>query len=173
MNIINFREFIYNQHNVVCNQKYNSTLPYSFHLSMVEAQYEKFNYLLEKQERVIAIKGCIAHDVIEDARLTYNDLLNNAASREVADIVILCTEFSRGKSREERKPKEFYKELATNKVAVFVKLCDIIANSLFSLMSNSSIFEKYKKEYETKVKPLLYIEQYKDMFDYLDKIYNL
>ena len=61
----------------------------------------------------------------------------------------------------------------TNEEAVFVKLCDIMANSLFSALSNSTMFNKYKTEYIQKVKPMLYCEQYDRMFRYLDKIYEL
>lgn len=42
-----FRKFIYNEHDVVCNQKYADKYPYSMHLSFVEAQGEKFIHLLD------------------------------------------------------------------------------------------------------------------------------
>ena len=35
------------------------------------------------------------------------------------------------------------------------------------------MFGKYKVEYNDKVKKHLYNEKYKDMFDYLDKIFEL
>lgn len=168
-----FREFIYHQHDVVCNQKYSGILPYSFHLQMVEAQYNKFEFLLtNKSDKDDALMGCIAHDSIEDARLTFNEIIKKS-NKSVGDIVILCTEFSRGKTRDERKPVTFYAELDSDKIAVFVKLCDIIANSLYSCISNSSMFTKYKDEYEKKVRPLLFTEEYEPMFEYLDRIYSL
>ncbi len=44
--IENLRNIIYNQHDVICNQKYGDNLPYSFHLRCVEAQAIKFMHLI-------------------------------------------------------------------------------------------------------------------------------
>jgi hypothetical protein len=35
------------------------------------------------------------------------------------------------------------------------------------------MFEKYKSEYKEKVRKYLFSEKYKDMFTYLDKLYEL
>ncbi|MEI2419890.1 hypothetical protein V6O07_06430, partial [Arthrospira platensis SPKY2] len=116
--------------------------------------------------------GIWGHDSIEDARLTYNDV-KEKFGEIAADIVYLCTEF-KGKTRAERKPTEFYLQLRENDLATFVKLCDIMANTKFSLLTNSSMFNKYKAEYFEKVKPLLYMnDQYEDMWLELDKLYNI
>ncbi len=37
-----FREWVINQHDVVCNQKYDGNQPYSNHLKFVEAQAKKY-----------------------------------------------------------------------------------------------------------------------------------
>lgn len=174
------KEFFTHLHDIEVNQKYAETLPYSFHLEMVYNQCTRFKHLLDPTQKKkewfekvpldieISIWG---HDSIEDARLSYNDILNRFGEK-VAEIIYLCTE-NKGRTRDERKPKEFYLELAQNKDAVFVKLCDIIANSLFSLSQNSSMFKKYASEYKDKVRPYLYTEQYKEMFDFLEAIYKL
>lgn len=173
MNIAQAKQFFYKLHDVDCNQKYNSTLPYSFHLDMVEQQAEKFNRHIPCDNPyysniIIAIYG---HDSIEDCRLTYSDI-KSMFNEDIAEIIYLCTE-NKGKTRSERKDENWYKELATNGDAVFVKLCDIIANVKFSLLSNSSMFGKYKLEYEEKVKPFLYREDLKDMFDYLESLFTI
>lgn len=165
------RRYFFNLHDVTVNQKYADTLPYSFHLSMVESQGRKFFYLLDKESEITRnhiIAGLFGHDSIEDARLTYSNV-KDEFGEDVADIIYLCTEM-KGKRRKERKPVGFYKELSTNKHAVFVKLCDLIANVKFSLLSNSSMFKKYKQEYST-FKEHCYVEEYKDMFDYVEKIF--
>lgn len=94
-------------------------------------------------------------------------------AERIAEIVILCTEFSRGKTRVERKPEEFYIALQGDKLAAFVKLCDIIANSLFSCLSNSSMFEKYKKEFSKLEQHIAVHIELLPMLVYLGNIYKL
>lgn len=176
-----FAQACYHQHDVECNQKYNDYLPYSFHLKMVEAQCDKFAHLLKIEESPIAKAGCGSHDTIEDARMNFNGIvdlaiLHGATKNEairIAEIVILCTEFSRGKTRAERKPDEFYIALQSDKLAAFVKLCDIIANSLFSCLSNSSMFEKYRKEFPKLLEKLSVHTDLLPMLKYLEDIYCL
>lgn len=177
MTLHDAKQFCYDQHDKVCNQKYDETLPYSYHLKLVEKQAFKFLHLISYCDRDLVLCAVYFHDAIEDARLTYNDIKNMfilkaGASKEIAEIVYLCTDY-KGRTRDERKPKELYEELSKNKLAVFVKLCDIIANTKYSLLQNSSMFSKYKKEYYEKTKPYLYLEEYKDMFNYLEKLYEI
>lgn len=167
--ITDYRKFFTDLHDIKNNQKYNGNLPYSFHLDMVESQGFKFEHLLLPCDIPYAFVGIWGHDSIEDARMTYNDLKDNFGE-EIAEIIYLCTEF-KGRNRAERKPLKFYDELRVNKLAIFVKLCDIIANTKFSLLTNSSMFKKYKEEYADKVRPYLYCDEYKEMFDYLDQLY--
>jgi (p)ppGpp synthase/HD superfamily hydrolase len=167
------RDYFYHLHDVECNQKYADNLPYSFHLDLVAKQAEKFSYYIPSDDPYhsalwIAIYG---HDSIEDARVSYNEI-KKLFGELSAEIIFLCTEY-KGRSRAERKPDQFYNELKENDLAVFVKLCDIIANSKFSLLTNSTMFEKYKSEYKEKVRKYLFSEKYKDMFTYLDKLYEL
>lgn len=167
------KQYFYNLHDVECNQKYNKTLPYSFHLEMVEKQAMKFQHLIHTKDPYnsatwVAIYG---HDSIEDARLTYNDI-KTMYGELAAEVIYLCTE-NKGRTRADRKDDSWYKELATNDMAVFVKLCDIIANVKFSLLTNSSMYEKYRSEYNLKVREHLYCLQYKQMFTYLDKLFEL
>jgi hypothetical protein len=165
------------QHDVVCNQKYADEYPYSFHLAMVLAKCHDFQHLVLDTERPIVQMGCAAHDLIEDARMSYNDVMvlvgstGNFHAQEVAEIVFLCTEM-RGRTRAERKPEQFYTELRENRLAVFVKLCDIIANSMFSAATGSRMLKRYKEEYP-KINALLFMPEYEPMFKYLETIYKL
>lgn len=172
-----FIEFCKHQHDVVCNQKYAEIFPYSFHLEIVRDQARKFMHLIAEENYRTIDMACAAHDLIEDARLSYNDIKELASlgdlreGQDIAEIVFLCTEM-RGRTRAERKPEQFYLELRENKLAVFVKLCDIIANSLFSATTHSSMLKRYKQEYP-KIKDLIFIPEYADMFKYLESIYEL
>ena len=187
-----FREFIYNQHDNICNQKYADKYPYSMHLSFVEAQGRKFIHLLDsktisnrhnnlssKDKRLLnlILMALISHDCLEDARMTYNNLVetidtldfnNRLAAQMVADIVYCVTD-EKGKSRKERKNDKYYSELKENQYAVFVKLADLAANTLFSKLSGSSMYEKYKKEFPF-FKEKVYIEEYKEFFDYVENL---
>lgn len=163
----NILEKVYYIHDIECNQKYSGTLPYSFHLKSVVNQCEKYsnllkvNYtaspeailfdLLDKREVIKLAAG--GHDLIEDARMTLNDV-KNLLGVKAAEIVYCCTE-EKGKNREERHSDKFFSELKLNRDAVFVKLCDICANVLFSILTNSSMYNKYQKEF-----PKLYSELY-------------
>lgn len=167
------KQYFSHLHDVEVNQKYAKTLPYSFHLDLVANQASRFSHHIPSDYPYYsAVWAAIyGHDSIEDARLTYNDV-KEMFGEIAANIIYLCTE-DKGRNRSERKSERWYQELRTNDLAVFVKLCDIIANSLFSLSTGSSMFKKYKSEYIQKVKPHLYCEEYKDMFGFLDKIYEL
>lgn len=175
------KAFFFDLHDNKVNQKYNKTLPYSFHLEMVYLQGEKFKHLITNRNELLnsfsfesiwysVVVGLYGHDAIEDARLTYNDLKERFGT-ESAEIIYLCTE-EKGRNRSERHSEKYYVELSQNNLAVFVKLCDLIANVKFSFLTNSSMFEKYKSEYP-KVKHFLYKEEYKEMFDYLEKIFGI
>jgi len=177
-------DYFYNLHDIECNQKYNDRLSYSFHLEMVVKMAQKFKACLpdryEKSypnnstsDRTIwdeIITGCLGHDSIEDARVTYNDLEEKFGTI-AAEIIYCCTEV-RGHNRDERHSKEYYEYLAKNDLAIYVKLCDICANVTFSLLSNSKMFLKHKEEHE-KTGLYLYREEYKPIFDYLDTIFTL
>ena len=184
-----FREFIYEQHNIECNQKYDE-FPYSHHLDSVETIGNIYMHLIPddliEQEYVhhhrnaslrdVVRYGLISHDSIEDARLTYNDIFtvahkylkNRKAAGMVADIVYCVTD-EKGKNRKERKNDKYYRELKANKLAIFVKLCDIAANTTFSKTSGSSMYKKYKSEFPS-LKEKLYLEEYKELFNHIENI---
>lgn len=164
-----FIHFCINQHDVVCNQKYNG-LPYSFHLNCVHDQFTVFKCLLNPEDQDIAEQVCFGHDLIEDARVTYNDILQ-ISSFEVAEAIYACTE-EKGRNRLARHSSAYYDGLAGNRIGLFVKLCDIMANVTFSVLTASTMYNKYKLEYE-RVRRELYFERYEPMFVYLDKLFSL
>lgn len=182
-------EIIYHQHDVICGQEYGNGLPYSFHLDCVRIQGNKFQHLIKgvcenkdnyksvdvHYKKIVEI-AMICHDSIEDARLTYNDVVktvntylgNYKASEMVADIVYCVTD-EKGKNRAERKNEKYYKELSENKLAVFVKLADLSANTIYSKLTGSSMYEKYKLEFP-KFKEKVYVEEYEEFFNYVENL---
>jgi hypothetical protein len=178
------REYIYNRADVYCNQKYADILPYSFHLDCVEKQGMKFIHLIPTKERDLVIAGLMNHEDLEDFRMTWNDVRNicnefyDVDSRSVSYIedfgervadIVYCVTDEKGKTRAERKSNKYYKELSENKFAVFVKLADISANTLFSKLTGSSMYKKYKSEF-AHFKEKCYVEEYKEFFDYLENL---
>jgi hypothetical protein len=168
------KEYIFDRHDNYCNQKYGDNLPYSFHLNCVVSQGRKFEHLVEKYWDDCVYPALLSHDALEDARLTYNDLIDilkrykYSYSETITDIVYCITD-EKGRNRTERKNDKYYKELSENKFAVFVKLADLSANTLYSKLTGSSMYQKYKKEFP-KFKEKVYIEEYKEFFDYLESL---
>lgn len=127
------------------NHLYDDYLPYEFHLRMVVSVCEEFSYLLGndefKQNCFLAAWG---HDLIEDTRVTYNDV-KKVLGEKVADIIYAVTN-EKGKNRKERANDKYYEGILNIPGAVFVKLCDRIANVRYSKMVKSSMFDLYKRE---------------------------
>ncbi len=185
-----WQEWCFHQHNTVCNQNYGGNSPYSFHLECTLKQCEKFEHLLpvsiftDEEDlgsvptsfRTIIKCAVLGHDLLEDCRVSYNDLISNfntfaenyKASVLLADI-IYCVTDEKGRNRKERKNEKYYTELKENDFAIFVKLCDIAANTLYSKLTNNSMYNKYKKEFP-KIKEKLFIKEYEELFNYIENI---
>lgn len=176
-----FRDWCIHQHDVECKQKYAKVLPYSRHLHYVDEEARKFMHFIPGDKVFLVRAACYGHDLIEDARITYNDIIEVArkkgvspkSAEELAEIIFLCTEM-RGRNRAERKNDVFYQQLAQNELAVFVKLCDIIANLKYSILENSSMYDDYLAEWP-KVKEALkgHLTTYHNMFVHIDKLLSL
>ena len=170
-----FKEYIFDRHDNYCNQKYGENIPYSFHLNCVVGQGRKFEHLIEDEWDAYIYPALLSHDTLEgDARMTYNDLVNvlkryqYTDTEKVADIVYCVTD-EKGKNRAERKNEKYYKELKENKLAIFVKLADLAANTLYSKLTASPMYNKYKEEFPH-FKEKVYLEEYKEFFDYVESI---
>lgn len=167
-----FIDYCYHQHDVICNQKYGGGkgLPFSYHLKMVMANVNRFEHLLPPKGILVARMIAAGHDLIEDARVSYNEIVS-MAGKEVAEGIFLCTEM-RGRTRTERKSDQFYEEMKVNDLAVYVKLCDIAANTMHSVAERSSMLKNAKAEWP-KIKEHLYREDYRPIFEYIELLHNL
>lgn len=145
------------------NHMYDTYLPYEFHLRMVVNVYQRFKDILPSNieygtgDRVInpvaqlsvshvIHLACYGHDLIEDTRVSYNDV-KKVLGEGAADIIYAVTN-EKGKNRKERANDKYYEGIRNTDGAVFVKLCDRIANVQYSKMTGSRMFEMYKKENE-------------------------
>jgi (p)ppGpp synthase/HD superfamily hydrolase len=135
---------------IICGKLHADTnhtyddMPYIYHLDMVVSMGEKFIHLIPEQDREIVLTACAGHDLIEDARLTYNDV-NKLFGERVAVIVYALTN-EKGKNRAERANDKYYEGIRTTEYAPFVKLCDRLANASHSKMKKSRMVDMYRKE---------------------------
>lgn len=129
------------------NQKYDEHLPYGYHLNMVaDAAMRWGNSVVNDESDILPlIFGAYFHDGIEDARLSYNDVVREASgfmnpdqALTAAEIVYALTN-EKGRTRSERASDRYYEGIRSTPFAPFVKLCDRYANTLHShsdLLSN-------------------------------------
>jgi len=157
------KSWILDQHRNT-NHLYDNYLPYEFHLRMVVNVFNRFAHLLDDEKdyftdstsiidesgqmkitlRNASEVACWGHDLIEYTRVTYNDV-KDALGQEAVEIIYAVTN-EKGKTRKERANSKYYSGIRETKGAVFVKLCDRIANVEYSKMTGSRMFEMYKKE---------------------------
>ena len=132
------------------NHWYDEYLPYEFHLRMVAQAAKDFMNLIpdsndgESTFRDNVMMAAYGHDLIEDTRVSYNDVKEVLGVR-AADIIYAVSN-EKGKNRKERANDKYYEGIRNTPGAVFVKLADRIANVQYSKMTKSRMFEMYKKE---------------------------
>ena len=177
------------------NHMYDKYLPYSFHLRMVDRTAQQFEHLLDDSKdmqtgasravldgsrigfvslRMACRTASWAHDTIEDTRASYNDVVNHLG-KDAADIVYAVTN-EKGKNRAERANDKYYAGIVATPGAVFVKLCDRIANVQYGKMTGSGMYDKYKKENDNFIIKLGYDDtnthEYFEMFVYLVNLFK-
>lgn len=143
MNIVQKAE----QYAIKCHGETNhfyDNKPYDFHLSMVYNFALKYSYLVPVEQRNNFLAAAWTHDVIEDCRQTYNDVLK-ATNKEVADLTYALTN-EKGKNRKERANGKYYKEIKNTPNAVLLKVCDRLANFTYSIESESRMAKLYANE---------------------------
>lgn len=140
------------------NQTYGDSLPYGYHLDMVVRGIREFGHLVcAREEDVVPLFfGGYYHDSIEDARLSYNDVVKVARNFMTEEQTFLAVEIvyaltnDKGRNRAERAGEKYYQGIRTTPYAPFVKLCDRLANITFSCSgtdaNNIHMREVYKNE---------------------------
>ena len=136
-------DWIFEQHRLT-NHYYDKYLPYEFHLNMVAKVCEDFSYLISHSQRETVKLAAYGHDLIEDTRTSYNDV-KEVLGEEVANIIYAVSN-EKGKNRKERANDAYYKGIRAIPFAVYVKLCDRIANIQYSKLTKSRMFEMYRDE---------------------------
>lgn len=161
------REYAIQKHKSV-NHKYDHH-EYAYHLNMVYEAAQKFIHLIEKEEQENVLAACWVHDIIEDARETYNDV-KKETNETIAELAYALTN-EKGRTRKERANDKYYKGIRDTKNASFIKFCDRIANVTYSKKTNSRMFDLYKKENENFVSKI-YVPECEELATYLTSIFE-
>lgn len=141
-------------HDIDCNQKYGEDKPYSFHLNMVAEYAMKWGHMICEYEYHIIpiIFGAYFHDAIEDARVTYNDMMKIAEKYMTHYQAVIAVEIvyaltdEKGRCRAERGSEKHYEDIRNTMYAPFVKFCDRYANYHYSCEVGSRMAKVYEKE---------------------------
>lgn len=118
--------------------------PYARHLRDVRNVALRHIDVVPENERGAVIMACDAHDTIEDCAVTYNDVVAEIGER-AADIVYAVSN-ELGKTRKERAERT-YPKIRADSLAVFVKLCDRIANTSHARENGTRLFSIYRSEW--------------------------
>lgn len=141
------------------NQTYGDELPYGYHLDMVVKGIREFGYEVCACEHDVLplFFGGYYHDSIEDARLTYNDVMHIAHKYLDAEQALMATEIvyaltnDKGRTRAERAGDKYYKGIRETPYAPFVKLCDRLANITYSCAGTNPHNKRMKEVYKSEV----------------------
>ena len=141
------------------NQTYGDSLPYGYHLDMVVNGIRDFGHLVcACEDDVLPLFfGGYYHDSIEDARLTYNDVMKTARHFLKEEQAFLATEIAyaltndKGRTRTERAGDKYYQGIRQTPYAPFVKLCDRLANITYSCAGVDGSDPRMKKVYKSEM----------------------
>ena len=121
----------------------------------------------------LTIGGAFCHDLMEDAKQTYNDI-SKVAGKEIADIALNVTDVP----AENRLMKHLLTmgKTVRDYRAIILKIADMYCNAAYSKESGSGMYKKYVAEY-TYRKPIfqMALAWYVDNLNQveLQKIWNL
>lgn len=155
------------------NCKYDGK-SYIVHSDMVGDFVEKFKavFKLDDDFRVTKIAS-IFHDCIEDAKKTFNDIAK-VSNVDVARVVLNVTDVP----AEDRFTRHMLTmpKTVTDYRAIILKLADIAANTKYSFLSGSGMYNKYVSEWPYRKAIFRFaLNRYKEFLNMeeVDKIFEL
>lgn len=145
------------------NQLYDDK-PYIYHLKSVVDFTLKYLPSECEADALPVMFGAFFHDSIEDARLTYNDVMRIAKTFMSEEQAVMATEIvyaltnEKGRNRHERANDKYYEGIRATKYAPLVKAADRLANYTYAKSAHSKMEKCYKGEMEEFVKKALTAE---------------
>lgn len=156
------------------NQKYDGILPYGYHLKLTASYVSRYGYLVATDETDVLILYAAAflHDAIEDARMSYHDIVRfigefhvegihlaagcrHEIERQVPEIVYALSN-EKGRNREQRANETYYRGIRETPFATFIKMCDRLANIQYAtqFVFTNRMFDVYKHEHHLFVRSI-------------------
>jgi (p)ppGpp synthase/HD superfamily hydrolase len=132
------------EHNGANNYYYS--VPYETHLTMVTDYAYKYLYLLDSRHHDNVLAACWCHDLLGSTRVKYSDI-ERLLNFETAEIVRCVTSDPRGRTRKERLNNGILKEIQSSKEATFVKVCERIANTVYTRVKKKEVYDVFRNEY--------------------------
>ena len=137
------------------NHAYDRIRPYGFHLDMVVNWVRSYveEVCKDEQDLLPIYFAAFYHDSIEDARLSYNDVMKTASQWMDKEQAFLATEIvyaltnEKGRNRAERANEKFYEGIRAVPYAPFVKLADRLANTLYAFSKGTADSLRMSKVY--------------------------
>jgi hypothetical protein len=128
------------------NHAYDRIRPYGFHLDMVVNWVRKYieEVCVSEQDILPIYFAAFYHDSIEDARLSYNDVMKIAKELMDEEQAYLATEIvyaltnEKGRNRAERANEKYYAGIREIPYAPFVKLADRLANTSYAFSKGTA-----------------------------------
>ena len=151
------------------NQQYDNpkNIPYTVHLYMVVTTIIKYLYLIPQENHEDVIMSGWLHDVREDQGASFNDVKDIIGVR-AAEIVYRLTN-NDGHNRKEKAIATYGPKTSTDRLAVFCKLADRLANVEYGTIFGGSMLFAQKKEFAYMVQILFVPGEYDDMWNDLAK----
>ena len=145
------------------NHAYDRIRPYGFHLDMVVNWVRKYiGEVCENERDILPIFfAAFYHDSIEDARLTYNDVMKVAREQMDEELAFLATEIvyaltnEKGRNRAERANEKYYEGIRETPYAPFVKLADRLANTSYAFSKGTADSLRMSKVYREELPEFL------------------
>ena len=137
------------------NHAYDRIRPYGFHLDMVVNWVRKYieEVCVSEQDILPIYFAAFYHDSIEDARLSYNDVMKIAKGLMDEEQAYLATEIvyaltnEKGRNRAERANEKYFAGIREIPYAPFVKLADRLANTSYAFSKGTADSLRMSKVY--------------------------
>ena len=137
------------------NHAYDRIRPYGFHLDMVVNWVRKYieEVCVSEQDILPIYFAAYYHDSIEDARLSYNDVMKIAKEVMDEEQAYLATEIvyaltnEKGRNRAERANEKYFAGIREIPYAPFVKLADRLANTSYAFSKGTADSLRMSKVY--------------------------
>ena len=137
------------------NHTYDRIRTYGFHLDMVVNWVRKYieEICVSDQDILPIYFAAFYHDSIEDARLSYNDVMKIAKGLMDEEQAYLATEIvyaltnEKGRNRTERANEKYFAGIRETPYAPFVKLADRLANTSYAFSKGTADSLRMSKVY--------------------------